>query len=291
MPERPIPNISVWPRFWDGSTHFLEKKFRIGNQPTNDSLHFKGGCVNHRNSDCPNCRRKLSLVWDLDLSDPRFPSFVQEAFAPATRLPLLICWSCLATCYRVISDEAIQPYETSQSYETLGEDESPLSEAPINTLQEPLYFSEIPMLIDGLFELDRLGIMNLDQEAQRAMEAFYGELGISSEEMGNWMTPHRMNMKQYIEDRAFHYQTFSTLGVHHIGNLSQQHHQCPNPNCKKRPTDRLFAFHNFHKSERSPKELALVCRDGHALLDDKFVLLRYYLCPDCFAIGAEHSCD
>ncbi len=221
-----------------------------------DTRHFLGGPSTHRGTKCPECGRRYSMVWDLDLGDPGLPSDFAAQFPSLTRLPLYICWTCVAATYRVTSDVMIRTSEY-RHIEVLKADESPYHEASNETEQVPFSLHLVPTCVEAL----RCQLQCHDQEATRILEKFYQTTGT-----GN----------------------FSNLGAFLVPPWGHRPKVCPNTKC---PASRFQAPNHDLYYEYMMKELALVDGDGNSHLSEGGLWLNYHVCCICSTIVAEHGCS
>ena len=97
----------AWDDPWNsGSRRFMHNALRIS-EGRNTTTHIAGGESNRTGNRCLECKKTLTLLWDLNLRDKSFPDYVREGFAPATRLPFCICWQCCVASYNIPTDRKI----------------------------------------------------------------------------------------------------------------------------------------------------------------------------------------
>ena len=159
------------PRLWRSSRRFIATGMRLVNKKSGKTSHFTGGPASHKGSKCPNCKKKLTLLWDVDLNDERIPDDVREGFSPANRLPFYICWKCVAASYRILSNDRMSCFEFDVYTESLEEDETPFRNSPEELPRRKIFFERIPSTIDALLSLEDLANWNrwIDLRGRRSM--------------------------------------------------------------------------------------------------------------------------
>jgi hypothetical protein len=255
-----------YPDRWLRTRRFLPRGLRFSNQGDNPPRHFAGGTPIGCGATCPECDQRLTLLWDLDLAAPEFPEFVRNAFVPALRLPLYICWQCMAALYRLDGLEGVVCFPFGPGTEMLFSDESPFADAPQDLPRRPFGFEPIPSRIDALITLqDIVGLEELDQDARATLDGYYGQEIISG-----WDMP------------------FSVFGGPLMLFQGHQDKVCPNPKC---PASALE--HPFGELQRDflMKEMALIHVDAEPELEKHYFQVVYYICCVCFSIRVEYRCS
>jgi hypothetical protein len=205
----------------------------------------------------------MVLLWDLDLADPMVADQVRNGFAPAKRLPLYICWQCLATSYTVLSDDRVKCFEFDQHTDGLSEGESPFEEAANELPQRNIAFERIPSMLDALLSLEEcIGLEALDAAARRALNEFYGR-----EVTSTWDLP------------------FSQFGGQPLVYQRRSNRACPNPKC---PASRLEHPYGEMEIPFLMKELAVIHHDNEPVLAEHCFQVRYVACALCFSIRGEY---
>ncbi len=238
-------------RFSERATHIAR---------SGDARHFQGGPSTHRGTTCPKCSRRYSKVWDIDLTDPVLPQEFAKQFPSLTRLPLYICWTCVASTYRVISDKTIQTDEY-RWIEVLKADESPYHDVPNEAELVPFSLSPVPTCVDAL-RCHRGPYDDCDEEASTMLQRFYDSIGVEN---------------------------FSTLGAFLLPAWGHHPKVCPNKKCPASD----FESPELSKSYRRymMKELALIDGDGNRHVSEQGLWLQYHICCICSTIVAEHACS
>jgi hypothetical protein len=251
---------------WRNSRRFVARPVRIS--PSNDAhLHFSGGPSSHKGSVCPNCKRRLTLFWDIDLSDKLLPDELREGYAPSTRLPFYICSQCLAASYSVLSDTKIATFKFDFQTDFVQADESPFGDAPPDELERrPIAFHRIPTTIDALLTLaDMIGTEELDESARIALQEYLGE-----EVRSDWNLP------------------ISQFGGTALGYQGHRNMVCPNSKC---PASGLKHPYGELVQQYLMKEMALIHWKDEPILSKVCFQLVYHVCAICFSIRAEYRCD
>lgn len=232
------------------------------------SRHYNGGPLPHQGGTCPQCQKQLTLLWDLDLSDPLVPKDVRKGFAPATRFPLLICWQCLAVSYQVESDQRLKCFPFDWQTEFCNADESPFVDSPAILPRKPISLTRVPSQIDGLLSLyDVVGVDELDEEAKQILRAYHGR-----PMKWGWDV-----MQSQVGGQPLYYQGRSDL-------------ICPNPDCLG---NRMTYPYVDGEKGFLMKELAVIHHDDPEtlpMLDEEFFQLLYSVCVLCFSVRVEYRC-
>jgi hypothetical protein len=253
-----------FPQLWRSSHQLMANGWRLISKRSIKSRHFTGGPSLHTGATCSKCRKRLTLLWDLDLKDPLFPDEVREGFAPASRLPFYICWQCVAASYRVTANDGIKCFK--DLVETLEEDETPFQDSPRELPRRAIGFEAIPSTILGLLLLEgNIGLDAMDKPARQAINDYY-ETTITS----TWDLP------------------FSQLGGQPLIYQGHRSAVCPNPKC---PASRLEHPYGEYETRFLMKEMAVVHHDHEPELAKHCFQLLYYVCGICFSMRAEYRCS
>ena len=256
-----------FPLLWqDGrrlTAHALCIKYQEGG-----SSHFSGGQASHKGSRCPQCKNKLTLLWDLDLNDELIPDFVRQGFAPATRLPFYICWQCVGAAYSISSDSRLKCYPFTRTMDTLGEGESPFCDSPSELERRSVSLERIPTAVEALLNLaDNVGFDGFDKPAQSILMKY---------------------LKQYKNK----YASWDDLSISQFGGQWHEYQShgnmvCPNPKC---PASKLECSVLESDAQYWMKEMALIDWRDEPVLAEHYFLLLYYVCGVCFSVSAHYSC-
>jgi hypothetical protein len=250
---------------WRYSRRFVARPVRIS--PSDDaSLHFSGGPSRHKGSVCRKCKKQLTLLWDLHLSDKLIPDSVREGYAPSTRLPFFICWQCVAASYSVLSDTEITTFAFDCHTEHLQADETPFQDAPQEVERRTITISRIPTTIDALLSLaDIIGHDEIDESARNTLREYLGD-----EVRSGWDLP------------------ISQFGGAPLAYQGHRDVVCPNPKC---PASRLEHPYGELVRPYLMKEMALIHWKDEPVLSEHCFQLLYNVCCICFSIRAEYRCD
>ena len=250
---------------WRDGRRFMATALRV-RYSKKKTRHTSGGPATHKGSKCQKCRRRLGLLWSLDLADPVIPDFVREGFAPAGRLPFYVCWQCMAASYAVQSDAQIRCFPFDSYDNTVEEDESPFDEdIPQESPLQAIELERIPTTIDALLCLsDEIEIADLDGSALRALGQYLG---------GNVNSGWDLVLSQ-VGGRPMIYQRRRDL-------------VCPNGKC---PAHKLEAPYGQSQRRYLMKDLAVVHETEDPHLNQICFQMVYYICRVCFSIRAEYRC-
>ena len=251
---------------WRSSRRFIAKPLQV-TSTTRKSNHFCGGPPPHKGSKCPKCKKQLTLLWDLDLNDELIPDYVREGFSPATRLPLYICWQCLAASYVVLSETRINcfPFVDSQ-VDYLQENESPFQDSPEEVERRPISLSRIPSTIEALLSLsDVVGFDEFDKPAQTTLKQFFKTKIRSDGDL-----------------------PISQFGGSPLVNQGHGNNVCPNLKC---PASTLNHPYGEMTAMFLMKELALIHWKDEPALTQHCIQLLYSVCGICFSLQAEYRCS
>jgi hypothetical protein len=255
-----------YPDRWRRTRRFIPRGLRFSDRGNDPSRHFAGGAGSGGGAKCPECKQRLTLLWDLDLAAPELPEFVRQAFAPALRLPLYICWRCMSALYRLGGKEGIVCFPFGPATERLRGDESPFVDSPLELPRRSIRFEPIPSQIDAVISLeDIVGLEELDQEARKILNHYYGRIIDST-----WEMP------------------FSVFGGPLMLYQGHQNKVCPNPEC---PANKLEHPYGELEVDYLMKEMALVHVDAEPELEKHYFQVVYYVCCVCFSIHAEYRCS
>jgi hypothetical protein len=254
-----------WPSLWRHGRRFFAQPARVSST-RKAGRHFSGGPSPHKGSQCPQCKKRLSLLWDLDLSDPLIPVIVRDGFAPSTRLPFYICWQCVAASYSLSSNTSMQTFVFDQHNEALKADETPFGEAPVELARRPKALTRIPTTIDALLSLaDEIGIDECDKSGRQTLSEF-----LNHKVESDWDLP------------------ISQLGGMPLPNQGHSDRVCPNAKC---PASTLEHPYGELVRPYLMKELALIHWRDEPILASACFQLLYLVCGICFSIRAEYHCS
>jgi hypothetical protein len=253
------------PEHWRGTNLYLGHGLMYSSASPNEQVlanHYAGGPLRHDNAACLECGRPFTLIWDIDLSDSRLPSYVSEAFAPASRLPLFICWQCCVAAYRVVDDRTVEPLE--HFLPNLLEDESPHVDSPVELPHRPIHFVSIPVEIDEIQRaIDADGRDSLSDDDQRRLRKF---LGVDRLE---WDDYYRSQLGGYIKPFQ-----------------GQHQYACSNREC---PASRIKPPYR-DSADFLMKHFAMVHVDAEPELKKDYFQLVYYVCINCSSITVQYEC-
>lgn len=253
-----LPRLDDLPDEWRQTQRLIRNQFRLSLRVPRRSSHTIGGPAKHKGTKCVECRRQLTLLWDIDLSDSLFSDIVRARFAPATRLPFYICWNCMAAAYRVVSDDKVVCFPALSE---LSSGESPFQETPNELPPRKIAFERVPSVIDGLLCL-KFRLDDYDEESQRILRDFYrdrGKLIVTSD------------LAQ------------STLGGQSWRFQGLDNHRCRNPKC---PVSKLEHYRDVFL----PKDLGVLYVDADPVLAPHYFKLTYSVCCVCFTVIAGFQC-
>jgi hypothetical protein len=249
---------------WRHSRRFIAYGLRMKSSPK-AIRHYTGGAAPHKGNKCPQCKKCLTLLWDLDLHDELIPDYVNRGFSPAQRLPLYVCWQCLAASYAVLSDRQIKCFPFDLHTEYLQKDETPFRADLVEIPRRPIAFDSIPSTVDAILSLaDMIGHDALDKSARKTLNTYFGK------RTEPWDYP------------------MSQFGGQPLVYQDHQNKVCPNPKC---PANKLS--HPYADSEIAylMKEMALIHWTDEPVLEEHCFQLLYSICGICFSIRAEYRCD
>jgi hypothetical protein len=266
---KPIPkslyDADFYP-LWRYTRRFVGVGNRLVPNDGDEAGHLTGGPSPHKGSKCLQCKRPLTLLWDLDLTDPMFPDYVREGFSPATRCPFYICWQCLTASYSVTADDRLQcfPFDGCTEYQMPGE--SPFEDSPVALPQRKIAWERIPSTIEALLTLgDCVGLDALDAPARGTIDAYYKRSMTSG-----WDLP------------------FSQFGGQPLFYQGHSNRVCPNPKC---PADQLEHPYGEMDVPYLMKEMAVIHHDNEPERAKHYFQLLYYICGICFSMRAEYRCS
>jgi hypothetical protein len=267
MPRKP-PKSLVEANFhplWRGSRRFTAESLRVVTSTTKSS-HFTGGAALHDGSRCPNCKKRLTLLWNLDLKDKRIPDCVRDGFAPSKRLPFYICWRCVAASYSVSSDTRMTCFPFDHQTECLNVDETPFGDAPQELERRSIHLERIPATIDALLSLTHvIGYDQLDRPAKAALNQYLG-----TRVRTDWDLP------------------ISQFGGQPLAYQGHSNMVCPNTKC---PASKLQHPYGELETMYLMKEMALIHWEDEPVLAKHCFQLLYYVCGICFSMRAEYRCS
>lgn len=240
------------------SRRALPHGYRMRFSKRKRSRHWQGGTPLHQGAECVLCRKPLHLVWDIDLTDPIFPTEFGRAFAPATRVPLYFCCHCPSpTLYRVTSNDKIKVFRPDV---VTTSEENPFDDVPPHFQRRPISFEKIPDVVDALMTLtDDIGFDSLDGPSRRILSK-YDSVGPPSQ-----------------------------LGGIPLFLQGHQEEVCPNPRCVATDLKHPYSF-----SDRwlLMKELAAVNEEDAQLREkSQYMQIAFHICWLCQAILGQYRCD
>lgn len=253
--------ILVAPRFWQNSRRFMPLGFRAA--PVKQKTgHWYGGAPTHRGAKCFTCKKKLRLVWDINLRDKGLPEWLVQSFPKLKRLPLYYCFNCpTATTYQLKTDTAILSLDPAGHD---GGDETPYacdSGVPDELPRTPLQLTRIPTAIDALIDLEgEIGLDLFDEAARKMLSRYLG-----MQQTSTWDVP------------------FSQFGGLPAMVQGHQDIQCPNPKC---PSPKHQFDRGFHM-----KELAVVEKEFALGFEWVYAPLAYHICWVCGTIQGNFRCS
>jgi len=248
---------------WRISRRFFARPLRVS-AAKDQAEHFTGGASSHTGCKCQKCEKPLMLLWDIDLCDKLVPEFVRRGYAPATRLPLYICWQCVAASYAVLSDTKMQVFDDLTDYLTA--EETPFQDPSNKVERRSIALSPIPSTVDALLSLaDVVGLDALDDSARKTLDAYLGE-----EVTSEWDLP------------------ISQLGGAPLAYQGHRNLVCPNPKC---PANRLKHPYGELEVPFLMKDLAMIHQTDEPVLAAHCFQLLYSVCGICFSIRAEYRCS
>lgn len=248
-----------------GSRRFMHRALRL-TEGGNASTHFAGGESNRAGDRCPECKNRLTLLWDLDLRDPSFPDYVREGFAPATRLPFYICWQCCVASYSIPTDKKVACIKLDGAADKLEPGESPFGDAPEVLDRRQLAVTEVPSTVDALLSLVYVvGYEALDTNAKGILNEY-----LSVSVTSDWDMP------------------FSQIGGTPLASQGHWNKVCPNRKC---PASKIEHPYGDMQTKYLMKELGLIHWKEEPVLAEYYFELLYYVCTVCFSIRAEYRCS
>lgn len=229
------------------------------------SPHYLGGPTRHSGTNCPECEREVTLVWDLDLTAENIPAKLRQGYRGLSRLPLYVCSLCSVLSYQVLSDDKICCFPHGD-LEWCFDDESPHSEARAEIERQSILLNPMTPEIDELWVKDRsLG---------------YGEsLGGSEGE----------KLRAYLdslESTPNDLHDYSQLCGSPYWVQGSQITSCPNPKCD--------GSQDTASSDQGipMKRLAHICAEDSPGLGDSigYFDFQFLVCPECFSISVQYEC-
>lgn len=239
---------------WRSESRFIACPLRVevGGE---EGPHFTGGVPPHSRIACGQCGKPLTLLWDIDLTDPVLPWYLIKCFWPNKRLPLYICWQCVGASYSVKSDTEIHCHSFDRSHEYCDEDETPFADAPQILPRRPLKLTPVPSAVDGIVQLCKtLGWSRIDQDARRILNSY-------------------LQMSVLRSDVSF-----SQIGGSSRKYQGDRHAECPNPKCE------------LNGQDESMRELAMIHWPEEPVLAHERFQLVYMVCIHCFALTGYYQC-
>lgn len=250
---------------WKNSNRFMP----IGLQRTSNAkpfTHYAGGPAPAKGNRCAQCKKPLTLIWEVNLQDEVIPAYVGEGLAPAKKLPLLICWRCLVASYQVIADDQIKCLPFDMYSDCLNAGESPFGDAPAVLPRRRMGIKRLPTTIDALVSLASvIGFEALDRPSKFALRTFY-------------QTDIRTNDDLPI----------SQLGGQLITYQGHRSLNCPNLKC---PAGKMEHPYGELELPYLMKDLALIHWQDEPALAPHCFQLKYSICIVCFSLRAQYECD
>lgn len=228
------------------------------------SQHYAGGSPIHAAAKCRCCKRELTLLWNLDLSDSLFGAAVRDGFHPDSRLALYICWNCMVTAYRQDGPK-LTVFQPDHYWDHLTQDESPHADSPNILPSRRIGFQKINSTVDGLRTLaDTIGLDRLDKEGIALLSAHYGQPLFSPSQL-----------------------PYSQLGGGLVFLQGHRNLTCPNKRC---PASKLEHPFGDLQVDFLMKELATISLDAEPVLEASYFQIDYHICWVCFSIRAQYAC-
>lgn len=226
------------------------------------STHYLGGPTQHTGSDCPECGRQVTLIWDLDLTAHDIPPVLKRAFSSLQRLPLYVCSLCNVLSYRVSTDAKIACYPHGQELDWCDSYESPHCEARAEIERQPIRLYPLPSDIDAIWakhHYQRYGLLHpasLNPDESAKLQRYLKSVEFPPEGRSRYYSQLCGN-------------PYRRQGLEFIG--------CPNPSCE---------------GDIEMKSLAHICPTDSPGLGDSigFFDFQYFACPACFSISVQYEC-
>ncbi len=230
------------------------------------SRHFLGGPSVHSGTECPECGREVTLIWDLDLNSPEIPAVIRNGFKSLRRLPLYVCSQCSVLSYRIVDDENIACWPHDRFLEACFEDESPHYEARAEIERQPIHLHPIPDPIDALWRKAR-GLRfgeQLSPGEAATIQAYYNSLSIEP-----------------VDPRYY-----SQLGGSPYWIQGPRQMPCPNNRCV------AWQDEDCESEMIAMKRLAHVSPPDSPGLGDSlgYFDFQFFVCSECFSIRVQYEC-
>lgn len=257
------------------SFHYMEEGYRVRVTESTEARHWQGGEAYHKGAWCPNCRKPLLLLWDLDCTDPQ----LAEHFGKLRRLPLYYCWTCcVATlAYRVISPKRVEVIIAKAGQEP--DPNFPYEDFPLAFERRPIELERIPYEIEKLLFIysERYHLLSSHEEKT----------------LMHWLKYDRR--WRYVRDLSVCVAYLHQFGGTPILIQGHEIHLCPNPRCRNY---QLWERYNLDCNLEAlrMKELAVIHDDPHSGLDmtgsnNPWVEVVFWICEGCFTILSANRCD
>lgn len=224
---------------------------------TSPSPHYLGGPTQHSGSDCPECGREVTLIWDLDLTACNIPAVLRHGYRSLHRLPLYVCSQCSVLSYKVLSDDKIACLPHG-NLEWCSDDESPHYAARAEIERQPIRLCPLPPEIDAVWvkrRKQRHG-ESLDAIESARLQCYFDSLDVPPEDPDYYYS-------QLCGDPYW-------IQGSRIGS-------CPNPECR---------------GGVKTKRLAHICPPDSPGLGDSigYFDFQFLVCPACFSISVQYEC-
>lgn len=251
--------------FWADSRRFVPVGFRFFDRPSGAD-HYAGGPALHQRATCPQCGRGLTLLWDLDLNDASFPEFIRAGFAPASRLPFYVCWTCMAAAYAVEGGDRITTFKfPPRTTDYCRPGESLFEDSPDELPRRRIGLERMPSTVDAAISLaSNVGVQHIDDEGRKLLDKYCAGL-----------------------DRLSNDLPFSQFGGEPRQFQGWRNHVCPNPDC---PASKLEHPYADIEAQYLMKILASIYVDAEPELKKGWYQIAYYGCRICFSMLAEYRC-
>ena len=254
-----------WRSWW-----FMPHGFRVKPDPTAVGDHWQGGEPRHEGATCAFCHATLSLIWDIDCSDSRFPPFFGEKLAPLNRLPLYYCCQCPdETEYKILSPTRIEttPLPGNECFGP-GPDENFLEDVPPAFPRRKISLEPIPE------DVERLLCDYMDSEKPEMTSADLERIAncLETETSGRFGS--------YISE-------FSQFGGAPLLYQGPHENECPNEQCEARmPWHEVYEW-TSHERMFLMKSLAVVCEDSQLEMNMNCAQIGFDICWNCLTVRAE----
>ena len=252
---------------WRYSRRFSPIGFEV-TAPIGERLHRQGGPSHRRGAKCPRCRKPLTLIWDIAVTDDHLPEAVADCYGPVERLPLLFCGGCGACAYRVTEPGVVTCFAVEP------DGDSPFEELPAELPESPVALTRLTTEIDALLTLsDIVGLDAFDELARETLTRFAaGRLPVFEE--GPLLTDSGLPFDQF--------------GGHPLLGQGERDIVCPNAEC---PASRLKHPYGHYDRPLLMKRLAVVTGSSSPVIREFYSQVAYHACCVCFTVHAEYRCS